>query len=262
MIRALYASASGMHAQETLLDVSANNISNVNTNGFKRSHVDFADLLYSTVRTAGAEVVSGQQLPVGLQIGSGARAVNTTKLFKPGALEETGGSTDIAIEGNGFFKVLMPDGSFRYTRDGAFHIDSQGRLVNGDGYLVDGGITIPSNVAESSVFIGPGGNVSAVQNGATVSIGQLQLFRFPNPAGLSSGGGNLMEATPASGQEVAGTPGTDGLGTFRQGFLERSNVQVVTELISLITAQRAYEVNSRAIRAGDEMLSNTSQIIR
>jgi flagellar basal-body rod protein FlgG len=201
MIRALYSSAAGMRSQETLLDVAANNISNVNTNGFKRSHVDFADLLYANVRLAGAEVASGQQLPVGLQIGSGARAMGTTKLFKPGPLQETGGSTDVAIEGSGFFKVLLPNGEFRYTRDGALHPDAAGRLVTGDGLLLDGGITIPADVNESSLTIGADGTVSATQNGALVTIGQIQLYRFQNPAGLSSSGGNLFEASPASGQE-------------------------------------------------------------
>lgn len=262
MIRALYASATGMHAQETLLDVTANNIANVNTNGFKRSHLDFADLLYANLRSAGAGDSAGQQLPIGLQIGSGARTVGTTKLFKGGTLEQTDISTDVAIEGNGFFKVQLPSGEFRYTRDGAFHPDSTGRLVTGDGYVLDGNITVPNDVDVGDIAIGSEGTVSAVQGTAEVALGQILLYRFPNPAGLESGGGNLYRISPASGAEVQATPGTDGVGTLRQGYLERSNVEVVTELIALITAQRAYEVNSRAIRAGDEMLSNTSQIVR
>ncbi len=262
MIRALYSSATGMKAQEILLDVTANNLANVNTNGFKRSHVDFADLLYSTLRQAGAEVAVGQPSPIGLQIGSGSRAVGTTKLFTPGSPNQTGNSTDLAIEGNGFFKVTLPNSSERYTRDGAFHADGTGRLVTGDGLILDGGITVPNDVDVNSIAVGIDGVVTAVQSGAQVTLGNLQLYRFQNPAGLSSEGGNLFAATPASGTEVAGTPGSEGLGTIRQGFLEGSNVQVVTELVSLITAQRAYEVNARAIRAGDEMLSNTSQILR
>ena len=262
MIRALYSSASGMKAQETLLDVTANNLANVNTNGFKRSHVDFADLIYSNVRQAGGELSVGQPAPVGLQIGSGARAVATTKLFTPGSIERTGNATDVAIEGSGFFKVTLPNGDFRYTRDGAFHPDATGQLVTGDGLPLDGGITVPNDVNLETLTIGADGTVSALQGGAISSLGQILLYRFPNPAGLSSEGGNLYSATSASGDEVGGTPGTDGLGTMRQKFLEASNVEVVTELVSLITAQRAYEVNARAIRAGDEMLSNTAQILR
>ena len=262
MIRALYSSATGMKAQETMLDVTANNLANVNTNGFKRSHVDFADLLYSTIRQPGGIVSEGQQTPVGLEVGSGARAVATTKLFTPGALDRTGNATDLAIEGSGFFKVELTDGTPRYTRDGAFHPDNTGRLVTSDGHPLDGGITIEAGINLDTVTIGTDGTVSAVRDGQNVELGRIQLFRFPNPAGLSSQGGNLFAANQASGDEVAGTPGLDGLGTLRQGFVESSNVEVVTELVGLITAQRAYEVNARAIRAGDEMLSNTSQIIR
>jgi flagellar basal-body rod protein FlgG len=262
MIRALYSSATGMKAQETLLDVTANNLANVNTNGFKRSNVDFADLLYTSVRQPGADQFAGQASPIGLQIGSGARAVGTTKLFTPGSIEQTGNSTDIAIEGFGFFKILLPSGEFRYTRDGAFHPDNNGRLVTADGYALDGNITIPADISPTQVTIGIDGTVAALQGGLPQTIGNIQLVRFPNPAGLSSEGNNLYAASPASGQEVLGTPGQTGLGTLRQGYLERSNVEVVSELVSLITAQRAYEVNARAIRAGDEMLSNTSQILR
>lgn len=262
MIRALFSSATGMKAQETLLDVTANNLANVNTNGFKRSNVDFADLLYANIKQPGADQFVGQPAPIGLQIGTGARPVGTTKLFTPGSLDQTGNSTDLAIEGFGFFKVLLPSGDFRYTRDGSFHPDANGRLVTADGYALDGNITIPADVSPTAVTIGVDGTVAAIQNGNTLNLGTIQVYRFPNPAGLSSEGNNLYSASPASGQEVAGAPGTTGLGTLRQGFLERSNVEVVTELVSLISAQRAYEVNARAIRAGDEMLSNTSQILR
>jgi flagellar basal-body rod protein FlgG len=262
MIRALYSSASGMKAQETLLDVTANNLANVNTNGFKRSHVDFADLIYSKVRQSGGELTVGQPAPVGLEVGGGSRAVATTKLFTPGSMERTANASDLAIEGSGFFKVQLPNGEFRYTRDGSMHPDATGQLVTGDGYPLDGGITIPNDVNLDTLTIGADGTVSALQGGVTANLGQVLLYRFPNPAGLSSEGGNLFSATSASGDEVGGTPGTDGLGTLRQGFLESSNVEVVTELVSLITAQRAYEVNARAIKAGDEMLSTTAQILR
>jgi flagellar basal-body rod protein FlgG len=262
MLRAFYSSATGMKAQETLLDVTANNLANVNTNGFKRSHVDFADLLYSTIRQAGMEVAAGQTAPIGLQIGSGSRAVGTTRLYTAGTLEQTGNSTDMAIEGDGFFKILMPNGDFRYTRDGAFRINSNGNLATTDGFLLDPALNIPQDVNPTTISIGADGTVTASINGQPQTLGQIQIVRFPNPAGLSSEGGNLFAITAASGQEILGTPGVTGLGTLRQGFLEKSNVEVVTELVSLITAQRAYEVNSRAIRAGDEMLSNTNQIIR
>ncbi|MEZ6119275.1 MAG: flagellar basal-body rod protein FlgG [Pirellulaceae bacterium] len=260
MLRAFYSSATGMKAQETLLDVTANNLANVNTNGFKRSHVDFADLLYSSVRKAGAETSQGQFAPVGLQVGSGARATGTTKLFTPGTLEQTGNATDFAIEGDGFFKVQIPGGEVRYTRDGAFRTDAAGQLVTVNGYILDPAITVPDGA--TNVSVGKDGTVSALVSGQPTALGQIQLARFLNPAGLSDEGNNLYAVTAASGAEVLGTPGQNGIGTIMGGYLEKSNVEIVTELVSLITAQRAYEVNSRAIRAGDEMLSNTNQIVR
>lgn len=265
MLRGLYTSATGMRAQEMLIDNTANNLANVNTNGFKRSLLDFADLVYSTSSQAGSEVASGQVTPTGLQIGSGVRAVGTNKVFSAGVLEQTANRLDVAIEGSGFFKVQLPNGEARYTRDGAFRTDAEGRLVTGDGYLVDGNVTLQDGIDADSIAIGTDGIVTAQLTGAPdspVQLGQIQLVRFANPAGLNSEGGNLYSQTPASGPEVAGNPQSDGLGALRQGFVERSNVEVVSELVSLITAQRAYEINARAIRAGDEMLSNSAQIIR
>ncbi len=265
MLRALYTSATGMRAQEMLIDNTANNIANVNTNGFKRSQLDFADLLYSTFKAPGTEVASGQPSPTGLQIGSGVRSVGTTKIFSPGTFAQTGNPLDVGIEGDGFFKVTLPNGEARYTRDGTFRTDSTGRLVTGDGYLLDSAVTIQDGISLSKLSIGADGTVSGITAGSpesSVNLGQIQLVRFLNPAGLSSEGGNLYAATPASGAEVQAVPGQNGMGMLRQGFLERSNVEVVNELISLITAQRAYEVNSRAIRAGDEMLSTTNDIVR
>ncbi|TWT43019.1 Flagellar basal-body rod protein FlgG [Thalassoglobus neptunius] len=265
MIRSLYTSATGMKAQELLLDNTANNLANVNTTGFKRSYLNFADLRYTTLEQPGTEVAQGQVSPTGLQLGSGVRTSGTTKIFTPGTLEQTGNSLDIAIEGEGFLKVLMPNGDTRYTRDGALRIDGNGQLVTANGYLLDAGITIQDGISLSKLSIGEDGTVTGIVSGVTenaVQLGQLQLARFLNSAGLSSEGGNLYAATPASGDEVLGVPGQDGLGIIRQGFLEGSNVEVVTELISLISAQRAYEVNSRAIRAGDEMLSTSSEIVR
>jgi flagellar basal-body rod protein FlgG len=263
MLGAFFTSATGMRAQEQMIDVAANNLANVNTNGFKRSQLDFADLQYTIRRPAGTEVAVGQPAPIGVEIGSGVRVLGTTKVFTPGVPVETGNATDLAIEGDGFFKVTNASGAERYTRDGAFHPDRDGTLVTGDGYILEGGITIPPDVPLSHVQIGSDGTVSALQaDGTLTQIGQIQLYAFQNPAGLSSQGGNLYAVTPASGDPISGTPGLNGFGTLRQSFLELSNVEVVKELVQLITAQRAYEINSRAVRAGDEMLSNISQLIR
>lgn len=263
MLRALYSSATGMKAQEYVIDVTANNLANVNTNGFKRSMVDFADLMYVTGKQAGTEIATGLQSPIPFQIGSGVRAVGTTKSFNSGTFEQTGNPLDTAIEGEGFFKIRLPNGDFRYTRDGAFKLDSQGRVVTSDGYLLEGGPTITNEIESANIQIGTDGTVTAMSStGTTTTLGTIQIVRFANPAGLSSQGGNLYMATPASGNEIAGNPGDPGFGIIRHRFVERSNVEVVTELISLISAQRAYEINSRAVRAGDEMLSVTADIVR
>jgi flagellar basal-body rod protein FlgG len=265
MLRALYTSATGMKAQELLIDNTANNLANVNTAGFKRSHVEFADLIYTTMEQAGTDVAAGRSSPTGLQVGSGVRVAGTTKIFSQGSTDQTGNPLDIAIEGDGFFKVTLPNQEVRYTRDGAFRIDGNGQLVTVDGFLIDPPITIPQDISLQRMSIAADGTVSAVPAGdpdGNITLGQIQIFKFLNPAGLSSEGGNLYAATAASGQEVTGIPGENGLGMLRQGFLEGSNVEVVTELISLISAQRAYEINSRAIRAGDEMLSTTNEIVR
>ncbi len=262
MLKAFFSSATGMRAQEVLIDVTANNLANVNTNGYKRHHVNFADLLYTNGRSAGSQVTDTQTTPVPLQLGSGVRVLGTTKSFQAGILEETGVRTDMAIEGEGFFRIQMPDGTFAYTRDGAFRMQGDGTLVNGDGFLLADNIQIPENALES-LSIGEDGTVSAVINGQTQNIGQISLVQFRNPAGLKNEGGNLFSETPASGAPQEGIARTTpGFGRIRQQFLERSNVEIVRELVSLIAAQRAYEINSRSIRAGDEMLSNTAQIIR
>lgn len=265
MLRGLYASATGMKAQEMMIDNTANNLANVNTTGFKRSHVDFADLLYTTLQQAGTSAAAGQTTPTGLQVGSGVRAVGTTKVFSTGSMDQTDNKLDVAIEGDGFLKVLLPSGEQRYTRAGALKMNETGQLVTADGFPLAEGITIPDGTALGKLSIGLDGTVSGVTDqteNSPSSFGQIQLYRFANPAGLSSQGNNLYAATAASGAEVPGTPGQNGLGTLRQGFLEGSNVQVVTELISLISAQRAYEINSRAIKAGDEMLSTSVDIMR
>ena len=265
MLRALYSSATGMKAQEMMIDNTANNLANVNTTGFKRSRIDFADLIYTNYRAPGTAVANGQVSPTGLQIGNGVRVVATNKHFAPGTPEQTGNPLDLAIEGDGFFQVQIPNGETRYTRAGSFRLDDQGRIVNADGQLLIPNIVIPTGIDITKITIGADGTVQGAPTGsdqAPTPIGQVQIATFLNPAGLSSEGGNLYSATAASGAAQPANPGTLGYGVVRSGSLEGSNVEVVTELISLISAQRAYEINSRAIRAGDEMLSTSVDIVR
>ena len=263
MIRAFHTSATGMSAQQTVLDNTANNLANVNTTGFKRSHVDFQDLIYTTVRQPGGQAAQGQQLPTGLQIGNGVRIAGNTRLFTTGALEMTGNSLDIGIEGGGFFKVSVPGGTFRYTRDGAFRLNANGELVTSDGYFLEPRLTLPQDA--TAVTIGTDGTISVVTASApntTTTAGTLRLTRFANPAGLSAEGRNLFAETPASGTPIEVTPGLEGAGSLRGGFLERSNVEVVQEMVNLIQAQRAYEFNTKAVRVEDEMLSSTNDLVR
>ena len=258
MLRAFSTAATGMTAQQMIVDTIANNLANINTTGFKRSQVDFQDLMYVKLREPGQEAAAGVVAPTGFEIGSGVRPASTVKVYTQGELEKTDRSLDIAIEGDGFLEVTSPSGEVRYTRDGALKVDNSGNLVTSDGYML--GITIPSNAR--SVGIAIDGTVSVSDGTTTSSVGSIALVRFINPAGLSSEGGNLLAETPASGSPISSTPGQDGCGTLQQGFLERSNVQMVTELVNLIKAQRAYEINSRAIRAGDDMLTTANQLIR
>lgn len=266
MLRALYTSATGMKAQELLIDNTANNLANVNTTGFRRARMDFADLVYNSMRQPGTAVANAAVSPTGLQIGNGVRAVATTKNFVQGSLEQTGNPLDIAIEGDGFFQLQTPGGGgFRYSRAGNFRVDGQsGQLINADGYILNPPITIQQGLDISRITVGSDGTVQGVSNngdGTPITLGQIQLATFLNSAGLSSEGSNLFAETPGSGAAVLGNANTAGFGGLRQGSLENSNVEVVTELISLISAQRAYEVNSRAIRAGDEMLSTSANIV-
>lgn len=259
---ALWTAGSGMRAQQLMIDVISNNLSNVNTVGFKKSRVDFQDLLYQTLRPAGTPSVQGAMIPVGVQLGHGVRPVATQKIFTEGDIRPSDNPLDLVIEGDGFFRILMPDGEIAYTRDGAFKVDAQGRLVNSDGFPLEPEIIIPSEA--KSISIGADGTVSVVlpgQNEPQV-IGQLQLTRFINPAGLSSTGRNLFRATAASGEPIDGTPGLDGFGTISQGYLEMSNVQVVEEMVNMIVAQRAYEINAKAIQASDEMLQVANNLRR
>ncbi|PKL50675.1 MAG: flagellar basal-body rod protein FlgG [Planctomycetes bacterium HGW-Planctomycetes-1] len=258
MLRAFSTAATGMSAQQMMVDVTANNLANINTTGFKRSQIDFQDLLYIKMREAGTEVSSGMKAPSGLEIGSGVRAASTVKVFTNGELVNTGKSLDIAIAGDGFLQVTMPDGTTKYTRDGALQKGPDGQLVTTMGYPISPAITIPTDAI--GVSVAPDGGVNVTTTSGTTTVGTIQLAKFPNPAGLSSEGDNLLAETEASGTATVGTAGADGLGTIQSGFLEKSNVQMVTELVNLITAQRAYEVNSRTIKAGDEMLRNAIQI--
>jgi len=259
MMRAFSSSASGMMAQEMLVNVIANNLANVNTTGFKRSQVEFQDLLYAKQREAGAEVASGIYAPTGMEVGTGVRVSSTTRVFTVGDFNNTGRNLDVAIRGDGFFQVAMPDGDIRYTRDGALLVNAEGQLVTATGYQLEPAVSIPTNASSIEVAADGGVNVTDPE-GVTSVVGTIQLARFSNPSGLSSEGNNLYATTEASGAAVIGTPGRDGLGELQSGFLEKSNVQMVTELVNLITAQRAYEINSRAIKAGDEMLQNTNNI--
>jgi flagellar basal-body rod protein FlgG len=260
MLRAFSTAATGMTAQQMMLDVISNNLANVNTTGFKRSQIDFQDLLYVKLREPGTEVAAGLNTPGGLEIGSGVRAASNIKVFTTGEFQNTDRNLDIAIRGDGFLQVMLPNGDMRYTRDGALQTNADGQLVTTTGYVIEPAITIPTDA--TSVDIGKDGGVNITDVSGTQSVvGTIQLVRFPNPSGLSNEGDNLLAETEASGTPTTGTAGESGFGTIQSGFLEKSNVQMVTELVNLITAQRAYEINSRAIKAGDDMLKTTNNIV-
>ena len=260
MLRAFSTAATGMTAQQTMVDVVANNLANINTNGFKRSQIDFQDLLYITLREPGTEVSSGVNTPGGLEIGSGVRVASTIKVFTAGEFQNTGRKLDIAIRGDGFLQVTLPNGDTRYTRDGALQMNGNGELVTTTGYSIEPAISVPTDAI--SVSIGKDGGVNVTDSSGTQSVvGTIQLVRFPNASGLSSEGDNLLAETEASGTPTTGTAGENGFGSIQSGFLEKSNVQMVTELVNLITAQRAYEINSRAIKAGDDMLRTANSIV-
>ncbi len=260
MLRAFSTAATGMTAQQMIVDNIANNLANINTGGFKRSQMDFQDLMYVKYAEAGRDTANGTQAPTGLEIGSGVRPNSTMKVYTQGEMENTGRNLDLAIEGDGFFQVTA-NGQVRYTRDGAIRTNAQGQLVTASGYTLEPAITVPANAR--SVSVGKDGTVMAFVGAAGTGtvVGTISLVRFANPSGLSSEGGNLLAESSASGTPTTGTAGQDGMGTIQQGFLERSNVQMVTELVNLITAQRAYETNSRAIKAGDDMLTTANRLI-
>ncbi len=260
MIRSLWTAKTGLDAQQTQMDVITNNLANVSTTGFKRSRAVFEDLLYQTVRQPGAQSSQQTQLPSGLQIGVGVRPVATERIFTQGNLQQTGNNKDLAINGQGFFQVLMPDGTTGYTRDGSFQVDSQGQMVTSSGFVIQPAITIPSNA--QSITVARDGTVSVTQPGspAPVQVGSIQLATFINPAGLSALGENLFVETASSGNPGTNAPGTNGAGLLVQSFVETSNVNVAEELVSMIQTQRAYEINSKAITTSDQMLQRLSQL--
>jgi len=262
MIRSLWSAASGMQGQTLNIDVIANNLANVTTAGFKKSRADFQDLLYETLRPAGASSSADTQVPTGIQLGHGTRPVSVQKIFQEGEFQHTKNELDIAIEGDGFFQILQPNGELAYTRAGSFKLDNEGRIVTPDGFLLEPEITIPSDTV--SIHVGMDGTVSVLQAGDNVAaeIGSIQLARFINPAGLSSVGKNLLVTTAASGEEILGTGGEDGSGTLAQGYLEMSNVSVVDEMVNMITAQRAYETNSKVVQTADDMLQIANNVKR
>lgn len=260
MTRALWISKTGLDAQQTKMDVIANNLANVSTNGFKRMRPVFEDLLYQTLRQPGAQSSEQTRLPSGLQMGTGVRPVATENIFMQGNLQQSGNPRDVAIQGEGFFQILLPDGTLAYTRDGAFQSDENGQLVTSSGFIVQPGITIPPDAL--SVTIARDGTVSALTPGtaAPVQVGTLQLTRFINPAGLQRFGENLYLETVSSGVANPGIAGTNGMGLLNQGFVETSNVNVVEELVEMIQTQRAYEINSRSIQTSDQMLQKLAQL--
>jgi flagellar basal-body rod protein FlgG len=260
MLRAFSTAATGMTAQQMIVDTIANNLANINTNGFKRSQVDFQDLMYVKLQEPGRSTANGVIAPSGFEIGSGVSPASTTKVFSPGELANTSGTLDLAIEGDGCFQVTTPNGT-RYTRDGSLRVNAQGQLCTSSGYLIEPAIIIPADAR--TVSIGTDGTVTVFSgtSNTSSSAGQLTLAKFANPGGLSSEGGNLLASNDASGAATTGNAGTNGMGSIHQGFLEKSNVQMVTELVNLISAQRAYEINSRAIKTGDDMLTAANRIV-
>jgi flagellar basal-body rod protein FlgG len=260
MLRAMRTAASGMRAQQLYLDTVAHNLANANTTGFKKARVDFEDMLYQTIQpaTGGTGETPGQTVP--LQIGHGSRPTDTEKIYAQGDTETTGNPLDLLVQGDGFFMVTQADGSTGYTRDGSFKLDANLRLVTAQGNLVQPEITLPADTRTVSVAADGRVMVQQASSTTTTDVGQLLLARFPNPAGLTALGGNLVAESPASGNPQVGSPGDTGLGAIQQGALERSNVDVVEEMVNLIVAQRAFELNSKAIKSADEMMSTAVNI--
>ncbi len=262
MINSLWIAKTGMSAQQTQLDVISHNLANVSTTGFKRSNVAFEDLMYQNLRQVGSNSTEQSQLPTGLQVGTGVRVVGTARQFTQGNVQQSSNNLDVAIQGNGFFQVTMPDGSVGYTRDGSFKINAQGQVVTNSGFAVANGITVPAEAENLTISAEGAVSASVKEGGRMVSrqIGTIALASFINPAGLEPRGQNLYIETAASGQPNTGTPGLNGMGTLMQGYLETSNVNVVQELVTMIQTQRAYEMNSKAIQTSDQMLQKLGQL--
>ena len=262
MIRALYTAASGMNAQQANIDNVAHNLANVNTTGFKKSRVEFEDLVYQQLKAPGTSTSQDTEAPTGLEAGLGSRPVATARNFTAGNLRATNSPLDLAIEGQGFLQVTLTGGQTAYTRAGNLHLSGQGQLLTADGYSIEPQITIPENAV--TVMISKDGIVSVklADQDATQQVGNIELANFQNPAGLMALGGNLFSITTASGDPINGVPGTDGLGTLAQGFVEDSNVSVVEEMVNMILGQRAYEANSKVIRTADEMLQQINNLSR
>ncbi|WP_225071637.1 flagellar basal-body rod protein FlgG [Desulfuromonas sp. CSMB_57] len=261
MIRALWTAATGMEAQQINMDVIANNLANVNSVGFKKSRADFQDVLYQTIKVAGTDAAGGAEQPTTIQVGLGSRVAAIQKVFSTGDIQQTGNSLDLAIEGAGFFQVRMPDGELAYTRAGAFKKDGTGRLVTSNGYPLEPEIVIPENA--TSIAIGRYGTVEVLLDGQSepTQVGTITLTRFANPAGLMAQGSNLYTETPTTGAPVTGNPGEEGFGSLAQGYLEGSNVSIMEEMVNMIAGQRAYEINSKAIKTADEMLQMTNNLV-
>ena len=260
MINALWIAKTGMQAQQNQLDVISNNLANVSTNGYKRANAVFEDLMYQNMRQVGSSSSQQSQLPTGLQVGLGVRTVATQRSFTQGSLQQTGNTMDVAINGQGFFQITMPDGTHSYTRDGAFQVDALGRLVTSSGFALSDNITIPAN--STGVSISADGVVSVTQpnSAAVVNVGTINLVGFMNPAGLEPRGQNLYSESAASGAPIVGAAGSNGLGSVMQGYVEGSNVNVVQELVAMIQTQRSYEMNSKAIQTADQMLQKLGQV--
>lgn len=261
MIRALWTAATGMESQQTNMDVIANNLANVNSAGFKKSRADFQDILYQTIKVAGAASGEGLETPTGVQIGLGSRVAAVQKIFTTGDIQQTGNDLDLAVEGSGFFQVTMPNGDEAYTRAGAFKKDGTGRIVTSEGYPLFPEIIIPENATQIS--IGQFGAVEVFLDGekTPTQVGTIELTRFSNPAGLSALGHNLYGETPTTGAPASGIPGENGFGILAQGYLEGSNVSIMEEMVNMIAGQRAYEINSKAIKTADEMLQITNNLM-
>ncbi|MBN1410092.1 MAG: flagellar basal-body rod protein FlgG [Spirochaetales bacterium] len=264
MMRSLWTAASGMIGQQFNIDTISNNLSNVNTTGYKKNRADFEDLIYQTLRIAGTPATEVTNIPTGIQVGHGVKPAATQKIFSQGSLQSTGNVSDMAIEGEGFFRVLLYDGSYGYTRDGAFKIDSNGQMVTSNGYRVMPEIIFPEGFIRDTISISQDGWITCKVSGSDdiIDVGQMEMYRFVNPAGLQAIGENLLKVTNGSGEPIGGRPGFDGMGKVIHKFLEMSNVSVVQEMVNMIVAQRAYEFNSKAIQTSDSMLATANALKR